>query len=63
MKGVKTMDEIKGISCEAKNCIHHDKANGCTAGHITVGNRTATTSTDTTCETFQCCDDCGCGCK
>ncbi len=42
------MDEIKGISCEAKkNCIHHDKANGCTAGHITVGNRTATSSTDT----------------
>ena len=21
MKGVKTMNEIKGISCEAKNCI------------------------------------------
>ena len=54
------MDEIKGIRCEAKNCIYHDKSDCCNAGHITVGNQSATTSSDTTCQTFQCCDSCDC---
>ena len=26
--------EIKGINCEVKNCIHHDMSNCCTAGSI-----------------------------
>lgn len=49
-------NEIKGISCEVKNCVYHDMSNNCTAGHITVGSKSATTSSETTCETFKCCD-------
>lgn len=52
------MDEIKGISCEVKNCVHHNQDNSCTAGHITVGSSMATTTMETKCETFQCCDGC-----
>ncbi len=53
-------NEIKGISCEAKNCVYHDSTNCCTAGHIKVGTQTATTNTETNCQTFECCDSCGC---
>ena len=60
MKGVKTMNEIKGISCEVKNCIYHDKSDRCNAGHIVVGNESATKTTETKCETFECCDNCNC---
>lgn len=49
-------NKINGISCEVKNCIHHDIANNCTAGHITVGSQSAKTNSETTCETFKCCD-------
>lgn len=49
--------EIKGISCEVKNCKYHGMANNCTAGHIKVGNQTATKVSDTACETFECCND------
>jgi hypothetical protein len=56
-------NEIKGISCEVKNCVHHDMSNMCTAGHIKVGNQSAKTTAETKCETFECCDDCECGCK
>lgn len=52
--------EIKGISCDVKNCKYHDKANNCMAGHINVGNSSATSATDTKCETFECNDGCGC---
>lgn len=48
--------EIKGISCEVKNCKYHDMMNNCMAGHIKVGNQTATSIKDTACETFECCD-------
>ena len=41
------MDEIKGISCEVKNCKYHDGSDCCTAGHIQVGTQNAKTSTDT----------------
>lgn len=61
MKGVKNMkDEIKGISCEVKNCVHHDMSNCCTAGHIKVGNQSATTTTETNCQTFECNENCSC---
>lgn len=50
--------KINGISCEVRNCVFHDKSNNCTAGHITVGNQTAKSITETNCETFECCDDC-----
>lgn len=52
--------EIKGIFCEAKNCKFHDMSNRCNAGHITVGDHSATSSSDTSCETFECCDTCEC---
>lgn len=50
------MNEIKGISCEVKNCIHHDTENNCTAGHIKVGSTNAKSTMETKCETFKCCD-------
>ena len=53
-------NEIKGISCDVKNCKYHDKANCCNAGHIKVGNSNATSVTDTKCETFECSDSCSC---
>ncbi|MGN0528222.1 MAG: DUF1540 domain-containing protein [Eubacterium sp.] len=53
-------NEIKGISCEVKNCVYHDMSNACTAGHITVGNKSATKTAETACETFECCEDCNC---
>lgn len=52
--------EIKGISCEVKNCKFHDKSNNCTAGHIHVGDKSATSITDTACQTFECNDNCTC---
>lgn len=51
---------IKGISCEVKNCRYHDQSDNCLAGHIRVGNQTATTKTDTACETFECCSNDNC---
>ena len=54
------MNEIKGISREAKNCIHHQADNSRNAGHITVGNTNATTTTETKCETFKCRSNCNC---
>lgn len=50
-------NEIKGISCAVKNCVHHDAANRCTADHIKVGSCDATSAGDTKCETFEsnCC--------
>lgn len=52
--------EIKGISCEVKNCKYHDMSDRCTAGHIKVGDTSATSVSDTACETFECCDSCSC---
>ncbi|MCD7796737.1 MAG: DUF1540 domain-containing protein [Clostridiales bacterium] len=51
-------NEIKGIKCEVKNCKFHDTPDNCHAGHIKVGNQSATTVTDTKCETFECNDSC-----
>ncbi|MBQ9532325.1 MAG: DUF1540 domain-containing protein [Eubacterium sp.] len=50
--------KIEGITCDAKNCIYHDKAEHCTAGHINVGCHTAKEPSETKCETFECCKDC-----
>lgn len=52
--------EIRGISCDVKNCKHHDKTDCCTAGHIYVGDKSATSISDTACKTFECCDTCQC---
>ena len=53
-------NEIKGISCEVKNCIFHDTGDCCTAGQIKVGNPQAMHESETKCETFECSDDCKC---
>ncbi|MCH5314274.1 MAG: DUF1540 domain-containing protein [Eubacterium sp.] len=53
-------DEIKGISCEVKNCKFNSREKYCMAGHIRVGDPTATSSSDTNCQTFECCDNCEC---
>ncbi len=53
-------NEIKGISCEVQNCKFHDKDNNCLAGHIRVGDKSATSVSDTNCQTFECSDTCGC---
>ncbi|MGN1421389.1 MAG: DUF1540 domain-containing protein [Eubacterium sp.] len=53
-------NEIKGIMCEVKNCKYHDQSNNCHAGTIKVGNQSATSVSDTACETFECSDSCGC---
>lgn len=50
--------EIKGISCEAKNCIYHDKSNCCTAEHIVIGQSSAKDKKETKCETFCCSNNC-----
>ncbi len=44
---------IKGVSCDVRNCVHHDANDCCTAGEITVGPSYASTSNDTACATFQ----------
>ena len=47
MKGGKQWTKLKELAVKQKKTVFIMTANGCTAGHITVGNRTATSSTDT----------------
>lgn len=44
---------IKGIKCDVKNCVYHDKGNCCTAGEIAVGPSYAVSSSETICATFK----------
>ncbi len=44
---------ITGIKCEAKNCKHHTANDYCTAGHIQVECKDATTKSETFCKTFE----------
>ncbi|MBQ8175228.1 MAG: DUF1540 domain-containing protein [Clostridia bacterium] len=44
---------IKGITCDVKNCMYHDKENCCTAGEIAVGPSYALSSSETVCATFK----------
>lgn len=44
---------IPGIKCDAKNCIHNDKACHCTAESIEVTSSTACTAQETACGTFR----------
>lgn len=52
------MNEIKGISCEAKNCKYHDTSDCCNAGQIKVGSQSATETHETACQTFICDESC-----
>lgn len=49
----RTCGHIKGVSCDVKNCVHHDGESRCTAKEISVGPSYATTSHDTVCATFK----------
>lgn len=44
---------IKEIKCDVTNCVYHKGDCTCTAGHITVGPRSACTCSETTCNTFE----------
>ena len=41
------------ISCNVKNCVHHTENDTCSAGKIQVGNSSATSVSDTCCDTFK----------
>ena len=45
-------DHIKGIRCDVKNCVYHDRDTYCMAGEIAVGPCNATCSSETACATF-----------
>ena len=44
---------IKGIVCDVKNCMYHEKNNCCTAGEIAIGPSYAISSSETVCATFK----------
>ena len=43
----------KGITCDVRNCVYHDRENCCMAGHIAVGPSYALSSSETVCATFK----------
>ena len=45
--------EIRGITCDVKNCMYHEKENCCMAGTIAVGPSYAASSSETVCATFK----------
>ncbi len=45
-------NEICGISCQVTDCQYNDNKK-CMAGHINVGPSSATTTSETDCETFK----------
>ncbi|MBQ2765762.1 MAG: DUF1540 domain-containing protein [Clostridia bacterium] len=44
---------IRGITCDAKNCVYHDGDNFCTAERVTIGRINAINSSETRCATFE----------
>ena len=48
-----TPKHIKGITCDVRNCVHHDGDNYCTAAKISIGPSYATSCTDTVCASFK----------
>ena len=45
-------DTLAGISCDAKNCVHHTEGDLCNAHGIKVGYYDACTTGETACKTF-----------
>ena len=41
------------VACNVNNCIHHAENDTCMAGKIQVGNRTASSVSETCCDTFE----------
>ena len=48
---------LKGVSCDACQCVHHGAHNTCHAAEITVGPHNASCSYETVCATFKAKDD------
>ena len=48
----KSGNEICGICCHVSDCQYNDNKK-CMAGHINVGPSSATTTSETDCETFK----------
>ncbi len=48
---------LKGVSCDACQCVHHGKENTCHAKEIAVGPHNASCSYETVCATFKAKED------
>ncbi len=48
---------IKGVSCDACQCVYHGKNNTCHAKEIAVGPHNASSSYETVCATFKARED------
>ncbi len=48
---------LKGVSCDACQCVHHGKDNTCHAKEIAVGPHNASCSYETVCATFKAKED------
>ncbi len=44
---------LKGVSCDACQCVHHGENNTCHAREIAVGPHSASCSYETVCATFK----------
>ncbi len=44
---------IRGITCDARNCVFHDGDIYCTAERVNIGNIVASSSAETRCATFE----------
>lgn len=44
---------LKGVSCDACQCVHHGEHNTCCASEIAVGPHNASSSYETVCATFK----------
>ncbi|MBO7292534.1 MAG: DUF1540 domain-containing protein [Clostridia bacterium] len=53
MDSEKKEKHLKGVSCDACQCVHHGKDNTCCASMIAVGPHSASTSYETVCATFK----------
>ena len=52
-----TMRELKGVNCDAVQCVHHGKNNTCHAKGISVGPHSAESVNETVCATFKAKED------
>ncbi len=53
MEKGKNAKSLKGVTCDACQCVHHGEHNTCCAAQIAVGPHSASCSHDTVCATFK----------
>lgn len=53
MENGKAKKHLKGVSCDACQCVHHGEKNTCCASEIAVGPHNASSSGETVCATFK----------